>query len=200
MIKNIPLFKFLSTFFLISYITLFLLNVSYLCYQQGSLTPVLTELGNKFLFMTKQLQESSESVIANNGIFSFSDPWYGIKNNFFLFTNFFLSLYTIYIWIKILMLGSAYLITKNKESFIVNFLIAIFIFILLQAIIILGVNAVNKEIDCFVGCDNSVVNSLITPITSFMSLFRALPYLIIPSYKIVSDIKEEVSNLTSSIV
>ena len=152
----------------------------------------MTTIGNRLVYSTNQLSLASKEVIQQGNWYkSTPDYWTGIWNFLKINYTFFISFYTLFMWLFVFSWIIGHLTPfSNKDNIFINYFFAIIIFFLLQGIFILGMGAVNKTIDCFSGCENSSIGYLISPITSFKDFFTALEIILNPAFKVADDMNK----------
>lgn len=183
--------KVLKFGLLFVFIGLILLEAVYVSVHQRSVAPFITTIGNRLAYSTNELSLASKEVISQGGIYKKTpDYWTGVWNFLKINYTFFISFYTLFMWIVVF----AWLIARspfsNKNNVFANYFFAVILFLLIQGIFILSMGAVNKTIDCFSGCDNSSIGYLISPVTSFKDFFIALEYILEPGFKLADDINK----------
>jgi len=184
-------FKATSLSLSLIFIIITLVSIIYTGLHEKSFEPVIRELGNKFLYATQQLSSSSLQIIEQGGILPTSGGFWGSTWSFLVtMATFFSSFYIIYLWIFVLSkVISMSPFSENGKTFI-NYTLAIIIFLLLQSIILFTAAGINKELDCFSGCEKSTIKYLSTPYLSFYNFYKAVPYFLKPAM----DIGDKVLN------
>lgn len=151
------LFKFglASLFIFITLISAISLGVS-----EGSIFPIISELGNKFIGLTQELQFESIAIIESGA--TFNTLWEFIK----AIGNFFWIGYAIYLWLKLFNYLWGISPWFNEVESFKTVTMAIFTFILFQVLYIL------LFLEPLIG--QTRFDMAITPIFAFKDFFNAL--------------------------
>jgi len=175
-------FKVLSYSFLGIYIFLLLVNTMYIAVDQHSIMPVLKNLGDTFLLSTQHISDISKEIIANNGGYNPTDDfWTGIWNYIVMYGKLYVYLYTILCWFKILIWIFGHSPLSDTSQAFKNFGYSFATFYLLQAVLLLAYAGVNKDVNCFYGCDRSAIYWIELPIMWIVDFVIAIPLLLRPT-------------------
>jgi len=156
------IFKLRLVFFFLLFI---LINSITIGIQQGSIEPVIKDIGSRFLTPTLKIQQFSLEIISRGGIYKPTPHFWGGVWNFImdiwsLLTQF----YIILLWLKILALLVGISPLSDKSRAFVNWTLAILIFIVFQMLYIATINK----------------GSILVPLLAFKDFARAFPYIIGP--------------------
>jgi hypothetical protein len=92
--------KFVKFSLLIVFISLLLLEAVYNSFHAQSITPFITTIGKQLSSSTNELSVASKMVIEQQGYYQRTpDFWTGIWKFFLINMKFFLSFYTLFMWI-----------------------------------------------------------------------------------------------------
>lgn len=188
-VSKLGFFGMISYGFLTLFVLLLVLNTIYVAVQEKSFTPVIKNLGETLLLSTQQVSEISREIIANDGAYIKTDNfWTGIWNYISMYGKLFIYIYSIYgwIWFIMLLLEWGPLYTGGHKFSVL--LLALMIFFTLQALILVGNAGISKDIDCFSGCDKSVMYYVTLPVTWIFDLVKAMPLIIKPGTSIASKV------------
>lgn len=192
--KSFGVLKFVKFSLLAIFIGLILLEAVYNCIHARSLVPFISTIGDKLLYATNELSLASKQVINQGGLYvRTADFWTGVWNFIKINADFYLSFYTLFMWIFVF----AWIIARtpfsdNTKTF-QNYFFAVIIFFLIQGIFILSMEGVKKNIDCFSGCKKGALDYFISPLTSFKDFFLALDYILRPLFGVVHKIDKPVN-------
>lgn len=154
--------------------------------------PVIKEFGNQFFLANQKLATTSQAIIDTNGAFIKSGNIFGdILNVFTKFSQFFTSIFIIYLWFKFLMWMFAHSPVSNKDNWFANFLLAIFSYYILEVLFIVVTEAIAGKVGSF----SDFGNILMIPIDSFILFFKA-SYLLMNN--LFSGSKNIVNNLNDT--
>jgi len=187
MIKNLSSIgnkSLLGDFFtkiVIIIILLFLAQIVVSSIQQQSLEPVIRGIGEKFFLSTQSLSIEANTLINNKGITftkisDFSALFVVGKSLLSIFESFLIILF----WLQIIYYIVGVLPFSTRDKVFRNVVLSILIFIFFQSLFILSVNSINKNVDCFAGCQKSITNYLVMPIKCFIDFSKSIPYLLKP--------------------
>jgi hypothetical protein len=172
-------FKFFSISFLILFLAIELIQICYQCISINSIEPLITELGSKLFLTTKQLHNESIQIINSGGINVekidlTQNPLSGTINFLNKFGSFFTIFYMIYVWLFILTWLFGHSPFSTTDKFFKNLIFAIVIFIFLQSSFIMSNAAISHNVNCFSGCEGSVMNYISMPLIAFKDFFIAI--------------------------
>ncbi|MAG47076.1 hypothetical protein CL617_00590 [archaeon] len=173
-------FRFKIMFIFVLFI---LLNSIIIGVQAKDFTPVVQDLGNRLLTPTLQIQEFSQEVIENEGLYERTPHYWGGMGNFlFDIWGIFTQFYLIMIWLGVLALVSRKIILWDDSKGASSYLIAIGLFFLLQMLYIASMDK----------------GTILSPIIAFKDLVIALPYLVEPLAELGDVIiNDNISNITA---
>ena len=146
----------------------------YLSVQAHDISPGIEYLGNKTLTITANLDEQCLEIIENKGLYEKGEGFIDNAWNFMKsIWGFLVSLFIIYLWLKILTWIFMMLIIMDDSKTTNSFLLAILFFFLIQILFV--VMFTDKP--------------AMTPLTSFSHLVQALPYIFSPVVNLVEKVK-----------
>lgn len=155
----------LKLFFLIFFFGIMLVNTVIISIQAHDASVGVKYIGNKFIKATDNLNNDSLKIIENKGIYNNSKgKLRGLWGLIVGLYNISESLFTIYIWIKLLSLFAMHLIIFDSSKPTSSMMVGLILFIGTQMIFI----------KTFTDGD------LMTPIYSFMNFIKSIPYMITP--------------------
>lgn len=155
--------------------------------KQRDITPLLSDLGNKFLLTSQSLAENSNKII-NNEV-----SW----KNYAIILGFISSLLIMFLWFKILafLIGNSWF--SNKDNSFTNYSLAVIIYVILQIIVLLVNANLTGSVTCISGCETSASKLIMTPILSLVLPISAL-YHMLQAFSGVSSKLNEIANKTLS--
>jgi len=158
--------------FLFSMFAIIIVNAILISLDAHSVEPGIRDLGGRFLYVTKTLDDESLKIIDRGSIYPhtgniLSDLWMFITSISGLFTAF----YIIYFWIKILSFIAKHFIIFDDSKTAVSYIIGIGIFFTMQILLIV---LLKKE------------EGVLYPFVAMQHFFEAIK-LIIPSATKIAD-------------
>ena len=172
---------------LIFFIALIIIEIIYQVYTERSATPIVKNLGYRFLLVTNDLSTSSKELVKSGVYSSTPDFWSGIWGLLKVMEKFFTSFYFVYIWIWLLTALFSFLFFNGNKN-LSGFLLALLFFFGLQAFFNVSYYGITKNIDCFSGCEKSVTTYITTPILWTVDVFRVVLVLGEPSTEILEKV------------
>lgn len=197
-----------SSFFMklgILIVLIFFAQIVVAAIQKQSLEPIVKGIGNQFLSATNTLSNQANQIIKDEGIkydkISNLSSFFAVVKTLLVF---FESIFIILFWLKLLYLFVGIMPFSSRDHVFKNIIFAILIFLFFQSILIFSTAAVNKEVACFSGCEQSVTYYILKPITAFVDFFKSIPYLLKPinniSEYINNDLNATIKNVTQKVV
>lgn len=192
-------FKVFSKVFFISLaifvFAIIFFNAVYQSIDQKSFTPILTEVGYRFLLATEALENSCNEIITQGGLYLQDDSLLRKSWNFIdFFTNVFFALGVIILWFKILMAIIKRSFFSTKDNWFVTFTLALLFFLIIMWGFSIGSAAIAHEINTW----NDFGHILGTPFRAVKSLWEVIPYILEPTMDIVNKLPDAQTNNTVS--
>ncbi len=158
-----------------------LINSLVIGIEARSLTPVISDLGTRFLTPTLRIQEQSLAIIENQGIYQKTPKFWGgvwafISTIWGTITQFYIILMWISVLSKIILVFP--LMDKSKSAPAMLFAIPLFLFFQMALIARTG------------------KGDFFQPLYAFRDLFKALPYYLKPIAKLSDELTQGTENLT----
>jgi magnesium-transporting ATPase (P-type) len=158
-----------------------LLNVIIIGIENKSIEPALQELGERLFSPTVVIDDFLKNIIDNKGILFDSSDVFKSSFGLILFVITLISqFYLMIAWICLLSFVIKHVLISDSSKAFASILISIILFILIQIIYIL---IFRKEVSPWV------------PITVFIDMFKAAPYIVKPIVK--SDAFQQIWNIIS---
>jgi len=158
-----------------------LLNIVIIGIENKSIEPALQELGERLFSPTVVIDDFFKNIIENKGILFDSNAVFKSSLGLILFVFTLISqLYLMIAWICLLSFAIKHVIISDSSKTFASILISIILFMLIQVIYIL---IFRKEVSPWV------------PITVFIDMFKAAPYIVKPIVK--SDAFQQIWNIIS---
>jgi len=164
--------------------------------QEKSFEPVAKDIGNKFFLASKNLQVASQEIIDNKGVYNIEDySLTKIWNVFYNSSNLLSSIIIIITWIQVFMFIYKKSFFSDESHWFNNFFFSLITFIIIEAIAILSMSAINHEINSY----KDVFLLISYPIISFYTFIKTMPYILSPVAERINDIySNSISQVNSS--
>lgn len=184
-------FKVFSKVFFISLaifvFAIIFFNAVYQSIEQKSVTPILTEVGYRFLLATEALENSCTEIIENGGLYLQDEKLYKKAWKFIdFFTNVLFSLGVIILWFKILMAIIKRSFFSTKDNWFATFTLALLFFLIIMWGFSIGSAAIAHEINTW----NDFGHILGTPFRAVKALWEVIPYVLEPTMDIVNKLPD----------
>lgn len=163
-----PLLKTLLKVGLLTVVFFFVIfNSLKASYEQGSIKPLVTEVGARFFLITYNIYQDTNSIEAGY-----------VQAGFFgkieFLSQLLFDLYVLWLWLRILKTLAQWAITQDDSKVTANWLIALIIFFLVQYIFILAAGRFGYLPELSEG------EVFTIPVKAFSNLFHVLPTLAEP--------------------
>ena len=189
--KNFLFFGLLFITFLIIFSNAIVLSIN-----QKSIDPLLNELGSRFFFASQSLEEASQAIIDQGGVYDSSGAWYSkiwsvISNS----AELLFAILVVFTWIRVL----AWIVKKsplsNESNWFINYSLGLIAFIVIAGIATVVRAAVAGDITSY----THAIYLLSLPVKSFITFFKALPYILSPIANILGK-RHSAVNINETIV
>ena len=196
--KNIFSFRRLLTYsFLTIIFFLIFANAISKSIEARSFEPLVTDIGGRFAYSTRELNRASLEVEENPRILDFSSGFFkGLWHGILVYSDLISSFSIIFLWIYLLAKLIGFSPFSDTSNVFRNYFMAIIIFFILQSMFLLATIAVEGNATGFTTGDNSIVYNLMLPFKAFGNFFRVIPILLSPFVRTIERFSDS-PNMTS---